>query len=390
MNNFFLIILDGVGIGELPDAKKYGDEGSNTLANIAAAVGGLCLPNLGDLGLGYIYEIKGVSKNSNSLGSFGKLKEISNGKDSTIGHWEIAGLHVTEDFSYFPNGFSDNIINKFLLLTGCKGILGNKAASGTEIINELGEEHLKTSFPIVYTSADSVFQIAAHEEIIPLDKLYKICKITREKVLELPLNVGRVIARPFVGKPGKFTRTTNRKDFSLPPPSETILDILSKNNVDTVAIGKVNDLFNYRGIKIQEKTKSNREGCNKLLKYSSKVCNSFIFANLVDFDVYFGHRNDPNGFADALKEFDCFLPEFLDKLDESDSLIITADHGNDPTTPSTDHSREYVPVLYYVKNHIGMNLGIRETFSDVGKTIADFFNVENLLNGKSFLLSKLN
>jgi phosphopentomutase len=390
MNNFFLIILDGVGIGELPDAKKYGDEGSNTLANIADAVGGLCLPNLGGLGLGNIYDINGVTKNSNSLASFGKLKEISNGKDSTIGHWEIAGLQVMEDFSYFPNGFPENIINKFLLLTGCKGILGNKAASGTEIINELGEEHLKTAFPIVYTSADSVFQIAAHEGIIPLDKLYKICKITREKVLELPLNVGRVIARPFVGKPGKFTRTTNRKDFSLSPPSDTILDILSKNNIDTIAIGKVNDLFNYRGIKIQEITKSNREGCNKLLEYSSKASNSFIFANLVDFDVYFGHRNDPNGFADALKEFDCFLPEFLDKLDESDSLIITADHGNDPTTPSTDHSREYVPVLYYVKNQIGKNLGIRETFSDIGKTIADFFKVENLLKGKSFLLSLLN
>ncbi len=390
MNNFFLIILDGVGIGELPDAKKYGDEGSNTLANIADAVGGLYLPNLGGLGLGNIQDIKGLIKNSNPLASFGKLKEISNGKDSTTGHWELAGLHVTEDFSYFPNGFPENIISKFLLLTGCKGILGNKAASGTEIIKELGEEHLKTAFPIVYTSADSVFQIAAHEEIIPLEKLYEICKVTREKVLEQPLNVGRVIARPFVGESGKFTRTTNRKDFSLPPPSDTILDILSQNNIDTIAIGKVNDLFNYRGIKIQEITKSNREGCNKLLEYSSKVNNSFVFANLVDFDVYFGHRNDPKGFADALKEFDHFLIEFLEKLDESDSLIITSDHGNDPTTPSTDHSREYVPVLYFVKNQTGINLGIRETFSDVGKTIADFFKVNNLLKGKSFLRSILN
>ncbi|MHB1686803.1 MAG: phosphopentomutase [Ignavibacteriaceae bacterium] len=386
MNNFFLIVLDGVGIGELPDAKNYGDVGSNTLSNIAEVVAGLDLPNLAKLGLGNIHKIKGIPKNSNPLASFGKLKEISNGKDSTTGHWELGGLHVTIDFSYFPDGFPQNIINDFLRLTGCKGILGNKAASGTEIIKELGEVHLKTGYPIVYTSADSVFQIAAHEEIISLERLYEICKITREKVLSPPLSVGRVIARPFIGSPGNFTRTTNRKDFSLDPPEETILDILYKNNIDTIAIGKVNDLFNYRGIKIQEKTKSNREGCNKLIRYSSKARNSFIFANLVDFDVYFGHRNDPKGFAGALKEFDNFLPEFLNKLDETDSLVITADHGNDPTTPGTDHSREYVPVLYYVKNQNGKDLGIRETFSDVGKTVADFFNVKNLLNGKSFLV----
>ena len=390
MNNFFLVILDGVGIGEAPDADDYGDKGSNTLAHIANAVGGLNLPNLARLGLGNIDNIAGLNRDSKPLASFGKLKEISNGKDSTTGHWELAGLHVTLNFSYFPNGFPDSIINKFIKLTGCKGVLGNKAASGTEIIKEFGDEHIKKGYPIVYTSADSVFQIAAHEDIIPLDELYEICRITREKVLEYPLNIGRVIARPFIGESGKYSRTTNRKDFSMPPPSETLLDILYKNNIDTISIGKINDLFNYCGIKVQEKTKSNIEGCKKLLEYTSKAKNSFIFANLVDFDVYFGHRNDPVGFAVALKEFDDFLPEFLGRLDESDSLIITADHGNDPTTPSTDHSREYVPLLYFVKKQVGKDLHIRETFSDVGKTIANFFKVENSLKGKSFLTTLLN
>ncbi len=307
------------------------------------------------------------------------------GKDSTTGHWELAGLHVTTDFSYFPNGFSSEIVEKFLKETGCKGVLGNKPASGTEIIKELGNEHLITGFPIIYTSADSVFQIAAHEEIIPLNKLYEICSITRNKVLTYPLQVGRVIARPFIGKPGNFSRTKNRKDFSLDPPEPTILDILSEKNIQTIAIGKVNDLFNYRGINKQILTKSNEEGCEQLLKCAVETKGSFSFANLVDFDVYFGHRNDPEGFAKKLVEFDEFLPELLSKLDETDRLVITADHGNDPTTPSTDHSREYVPLLYYRKDVEGKNLGIRKTFSDVGKTVADFFGVENNLNGVSFL-----
>jgi len=390
MNNFFIIILDGVGIGELPDAKNYGDEGSNTLSNIASAVGGLDLPNLAKLGLGNINEIKGVHTVSKPLASFGKLNEVSKGKDSTTGHWELAGLNIQTDFSYFPDGFPQKIIDDFISLTKCKGIVGNKAASGTEIIKELGAEHVRTGFPIVYTSADSVFQIAAHEDIIPLERLYEICEITRNKILVPPLNVGRVIARPFIGTPGNFSRTTNRKDFSLDPPDETLLDLLYKKNIPTIAIGKINDLFNYRGIKIKEKTKSNLEGCNKLIEYASKAVHSFIFANLVDFDVYYGHRNDPEGFASALKEFDDFLPNLLNALDETDSLIITADHGNDPTTPSTDHSREYVPLLYYIKNAEGENLGIRKTFSDVGKTAADFFNVENNLNGISFKKNKLN
>jgi len=385
MKNFFIVVLDGVGIGELPDASKYKDEGSNTLCNMANAVGGLKLPNLESLGLGNIIPIEGIKKVTTQLASFGKLEEMSEGKDSTTGHWELAGLHVKTDFSYFPNGFDDEIISRFLKETGCKGILGNKPASGTEIIKELGEKHLETGYPIIYTSADSVFQIAAHEDIIPLENLYEICSITRHKVLEYPLQVGRVIARPFIGEPGKFVRTKNRKDFSLNPPEPTILDLLSENKITTIAIGKVNDLFNYQGIKKQLTTKSNEEGCEQLLKCASETKGSFIFANLVDFDVYFGHRNDPEGFAQKLIEFDQFLPDFLSKLDESDRLIITADHGNDPTTPSTDHSREYVPLLYYRKGVRGKNLGVRKTFSDVGKTAAEYFGVDNNLNGTSFL-----
>ncbi len=351
MHNFYLIILDGVGIGELPDAADYGDAGSNTLKNISESVD-LRLPNLQKLGLGNIGEIRGVPSVESPLASYGKLKEISKGKDSTTGHWELSGLFVDVDFSYFPDGFPNKIINEFLKLTDCKGVLGNKAASGTEIIKELGDEHLKTGFPIVYTSADSVFQIAAHEKIIPLERLYEICRITREQVLAPPLMVGRVIARPFIGDPGNYTRTTNRKDFSLNPPDKTVLDILVENDVNTVAIGKINDLFNYNGIKFQRKTKSNSEGCNELLKSSREFNNSFIFANLVDFDVYYGHRNDPQGFAIALQKFDEFIPDFLKNLDKDDALIITADHGNDPTTISTDHSREYVPLIYFNRHNL--------------------------------------
>jgi phosphopentomutase len=384
LNNLFLIILDGVGIGELPDAADYGDSGSNTLKHIAENVG-LELPNLQKLGLGNIEEIKGIPPAANPLASYGKLKEISNGKDSTTGHWELGGLYVDIDFSYFPDGFPDHLIERFKAFTGCRGVLGNKAASGTEIIKELGDEHVRTGFPIVYTSADSVFQIAAHEEVIPLERLYKICDITRNKVLTEPIMMGRVIARPFVGETGNFTRTVNRKDFSMDPPDKTILDVLADNKINTVAIGKINDLFNHRGIKYPRKTKSNQEGCEELLKATEKFSESFIFANLVDFDVYYGHRNDPAGFASALIYFDDFLPDFLNKMDKTDAIIITADHGNDPTTPSTDHSREYVPLIFYCKKSTVRNLGIRSTFSDVGKTVADYFKVQNNLRGTSFL-----
>ena len=385
MNNFFLVVLDGVGIGELPDAADYNDAGSNTICNIARVINGLNLPNLQSLGLGNITKIEGISDVGSPIASFGKMTEISKGKDSTTGHWELGGIFVNTDFSYFPEGFPDSLIKKFIKKTGCENILGNKPASGTEIIKELGQQHIQTGYPIVYTSADSVFQIAAHEKVIPLERLYEICSITRNEVLTEPLNVGRVIARPFIGEFGNFIRTTNRKDFSLDPPQPTILDILSENKIETVAIGKVNDLFNYRGISVQEITKTNDEGCLKLLHYAMSEGGVFVFANLVDFDVNYGHRNDPEGFALKLKEFDDFLPELLDCFDDSDRLIITADHGNDPTTPSTDHSREYVPLLFYGKDRKGKNLGTRKTFSDAGKTAAEFFNIENNLKGISFL-----
>lgn len=384
MNNFFLIILDGVGVGELPDAAYYNDAGSNTLKHIAERIE-LNLPNLQSLGLGNIEKLSGIAPSYKPRASFGKLQEISKGKDSTTGHWELSGIHVKVNFSYFPKGFPSAIITKFKEKTGIKGILGNKAASGTEIIKELGDEHIKTGYPIIYTSADSVFQIAAHEDVIPLERLYEICEITRHQVLEPPLTVGRVIARPFIGKSGNYTRTTARRDYSIDAPDKTILDILFENNINTIAIGKINDLFNYRGIKYERKTKSNAEGCKELLNAVTEFSGSFIFANLVDFDVYYGHRNDVAGFAGALEEFDKFLPAFISKLDESDAFIITSDHGNDPTTSGTDHTREYVPLIFYYPRRNPDNLGIRSTFSDVGKTIADFFEVSNNLKGVSFL-----
>lgn len=386
MNNFIVIILDGVGVGELPDADLYGDKGSNTLANISKALKGIQLPNLQKLGLGNIIPIEGIHPVPKPLASFGKMLEVSKGKDSTTGHWEIAGLKIEFDFDYFPNGFPDEIIRKFIELTGVKGVLGNKPASGTEIINELGDEHIRTGFPIVYTSADSVFQIAAHEEFFGLENLYRICEITRNQILIPPLVVGRVIARPFIGSNGNYTRTTNRKDYSLDPPSKTVLDYLQMHGINTIAIGKINDLFNHRGINVSEHTKTNSDGMKALLEYASIVSSSFIFVNLVDFDVYFGHRNDPQGFYNALKEFDNFIPTLLNVMGDNDRLIITSDHGNDPTTPSTDHSREYVPLLYFGKNKKANDLGIRKTFSDVGKTVAEYFQIPNELSGESFLI----
>lgn len=385
MNNFIIVILDGVGIGELPDSANYNDLGSNTLSNMANYVGGLNLPNLQKLGLGNIYPIKGIEPVKSPLASFGKLAEVSLGKDSTSGHWEIGGLNFSQEFPYYPNGFPKELINKFLELTGEKGILGNCTASGTQIIEELGAEHIKTKFPIVYTSADSVFQIAAHEEIIPIDRLYEICQISRDQVLIGKDAVGRIIARPFIGEPGTFSRTTNRKDFSLDPPSPTILDFALLHNIDTYGIGKINDLFNYQGIKHQIKTKSNLEGIEKIIEVAKTAKNSLIMVNLVDFDVYYGHRNDPVGFHNALQEFDKRLPEILDSIDETDKIIFTADHGNDPTDISTDHTREYVPLLFYQKGITGKNLGVRDTFADIAQTAAHFFQINNNLSGKSFL-----
>ncbi len=385
MNNFFVIVLDGVGIGELPDAHKYNDEKSDTLGNMANSVGGLDLPNLAKFGLGNIKPIAGIQNQSKPLASFGKLSEVSAGKDSTTGHWELGGLKVEIEFPFYPKGFPKELIDKFLSETGEKNILGNYPASGTEIIKELGAEHVRTGFPIVYTSADSVFQIAAHEEIIPIPRLYEICTIAREKVLVGKDAVGRIIARPFIGTEGNYTRTTNRKDFSLDPPAPTILDFCLDAGIETYAVGKVNDLFNYQGIKHRMKTKSNNEGIERIIELAKTVKGAFIFCNLVDFDVYFGHRNDPAGFHEALKQFDKRLPEITKHLDETDRLILTADHGNDPTDISTDHTREYVPLLYYRKNVVGKNLGIRKTFADVAQTVAHFFNVNNDLQGTSFL-----
>ncbi|HOJ36706.1 MAG TPA: phosphopentomutase [Ignavibacteriales bacterium] len=385
MKNFHVIVLDGVGVGELPDAHLYNDEGSNTLGNMAEHLGGITLPNLEKLGLGNIIDIKGISKIDKPIASYGKMAEVSKGKDSITGHWEIAGLKVEVDFPYYPEGFPKEIIDLFCKEAGVDGVLGNKVASGTEIIKELGDEHIKTGYPIVYTSADSVFQIAAHEDYFGLDRLYKICEVARNVVFTGNRNIGRVIARPFIGESGNYTRTTNRKDYAIDPPQDTILNVLQKNGIKTVAIGKINDLFNYSGIDEKIKTKSNNEGVEKVLEWAKKVNNSFIFTNLVDFDVYYGHRNDPVGFYNALKEFDNQLPTILNALDDDDALVITADHGNDPITPSTDHSREYVPVLFYRKNKAGKNLGVRKTFSDVGKTVAEFFGVSNELQGTSFL-----
>ncbi|WAM34613.1 phosphopentomutase [Caldicellulosiruptor morganii] len=380
-----LIVLDSVGVGELEDAKLYGDEGSNTLSNTSYAVGGLDLKNLYKLGIGNITDIKGTPPNPNAIGVFGKSREKSKGKDTITGHWEIAGVILEEPFKTFPQGFPEELIEEFERRIGRK-VLGNKVASGTEIIKELGEEHMKTGYPIVYTSADSVFQIAAHEEVIPLEKLYEICEIARGMLVGKWL-VARVIARPFVGKDrNSFVRTYNRKDFAVEPPYETLLDNVKDSSLEVVGIGKIEDIFAKRGLTVSIHTEGNMDGINKTLKAMDEVKDGLIFTNLVDYDMLYGHRNDPIGYARALVEFDERLPEIFEKLKEDDILIITADHGCDPTTPSTDHSREHVPVLIYgEKIKKGHNLGTRESFSDIGQTIAEYLNVKPLRNGKSFL-----
>jgi phosphopentomutase len=314
------------------------------------------------------------------------MEEVSRGKDSTTGHWEIGGLILEKEFPTFPNGFPESLLKKFLVVTGSRGYLGNTTASGTVIIRELGAEHGRTGFPIVYTSADSVFQIAAHEEVIPLERLYEMCRRTRDEVCVGEYAVGRVIARPFTGPAGNFTRTTNRRDFSLDPPLPTVLDVLLAAGIETVSVGKVDDLFAGRGLSRKLHTKNNAEGIEHIIREASRMKSGLIFANLVDFDTLYGHRNDPQGFAAALEDFDKALPDILETIDTGDLLVLTADHGNDPVTPSTDHSREYVPLLCFSQpGHKGVNLGTRSTFADVGKTVADFFSVENSLAGSSFL-----
>jgi len=376
-------VLDSCGVGELPDAFKYGDQGSNTLSNTAKAVDGLHLPNLQRLGLGNIASISGVEPQKEPLASYGKMAEVSPGKDSTTGHWEMTGVILKTPFPVYPNGFPDELIKGFEKAIGTE-VLGNKPASGTEIIKELGEEHLRTSKPIVYTSADSVFQIAAHEEKIPVPRLYEICQIARE-LLTGENAVARVIARPFVGKPGSFKRTDRRKDFSLPPPEETILDILQKKGVKVVGIGKIQDLFAGRGITRSIHTVDNQDAMDKLTQTLKEEKEGLIFINLVDFDMVWGHRNDVQGFAKGLEDFDRGLEEVLDLLQTYDVLIITADHGCDPTTPSTDHSREYVPLLVFgEKLKKSVNLGTRISFSDVSATLADIFELQGTGKGESF------
>jgi phosphopentomutase len=380
------VVLDGVGVGELPDAPLYGDQGTNTIGNIARVVGGLHLPHLERLGLGRIASVKGLDPRNAVDGCFGRMAERSKGKDSTTGHWEIAGIITEQAFPLYPNGFPADVIQNFIKATGSKGILGNKPASGTDIIKELGAEHVLTEYPIVYTSGDSVFQIAAHEDVIPLESLYEMCRATRQKVVVGKHAVGRVIARPFGGPEGDFRRTLNRRDFSLEPPSDTVLDVLKGEGIETVGVGKVIDLFAGRGFSKTVHTKSNTEGVEAIVREGKAVRDGFLMANLVDFDMQYGHRQDPAGFARALEAFDKVLPEILGILSGSDLLMVTADHGNDPTDSSTDHSREYVPMLTFSPSGSkGIDLGVRSTFADAGKTVAEFFQVPNSLSGTSFL-----
>lgn len=378
------IVLDSCGVGELPDAAAYGDAGSNTLGNLAMAVGGVKLPNLEKLGLGKILPIAGVRADVRAIGAYGKMGAASAGKDSTNGHWELMGVAVSEPLPLFPNGFPPEIMREFERIAR-RGYLGNQAASGTEIMAELGEEHAATGKPIVYTSADSVFQIAANEEVIPLPELYRICTEMR-KVLTGNWGVGRVIARPFVGTSKEnFKRTPNRKDFSLLCPEENVLDRLHAAGIPTVGIGKIGDLFAARGLSKIVHTKNNRDGMEKLYDELGTTREGLIFINLVDFDMLWGHRNDAPGFAEGILEFDRMLSGLDMRLRPTDFVFITADHGCDPTTPSTDHSREYVPLLVYgAKVKADVNLGTRSTLADLGATLAKLFGLEWNGKGASF------
>lgn len=376
------IVLDSVGIGAMPDAADYGDAGSDTLGNIARTHG-LKLPNLCRLGLANIKALDGLEPARSPQAAYGRCALQSPGKDTTTGHWEMAGIHLAKPFPLFPHGFPREIMDEFEERIG-RRTLGNKAASGTEIIKELGAEHVRTGSPIIYTSADSVFQVAAHEEVIPLWELYKICETARQ-MLRGPREVGRVIARPFTGSPGSFTRTANRKDFAVPPPKGMLLDRLEERDVEVYSVGKIFDVFLGRGIRDHVKTKNNSDGMALTLAAMGELERGLIFVNLVDFDQQYGHRNDVAGYAGALEEFDAWLPEMESKLAEGDLAIVTADHGCDPTTPSTDHSREYVPLLAWgPKTRAGVNLGLRATLSDMGQTVAENFGTK-IGKGESFL-----
>ncbi len=378
-----LIVLDSVGIGELPDAADFGDVGSHTLGHIAETVEGFDVPNMRGLGLGNIEGCPQVPGVDGPTAGYGRMAEVSQGKDTATGHWEFVGCILDQPFETFmESGFPDDIIEEFVEKTGCGGILGNRAASGTVIIEELGPEHERTGWPIVYTSADPVFQIAAHEEVVGLDKLYEWCEIAYDIVI--PRGLSRVIARPFVGKHPNYERTHHRKDYALPPPKETVLDRLAEAGIDVTGIGKIASIYSHRGISDDIHTKDNDDGVAATLRCIGDR-KGLIFTNLVDFDAKYGHRRNPEGYAGALEAFDAQLPGIVDSLDEGDLLLITADHGNDPTYRGTDHTREYVPILAMVKGaHGGVDLGTRPSFADVGATLAEFFGVDWGV-GESFL-----
>ena len=379
-----LVVLDSVGIGELPDAELYGDKGSNTLGNIAKNVKGFSIPNLEALGIGSIEGVENLIKCENPEGIYGRCSELSKGKDTITGHWEMAGVILETPLQTYPNGFPKEIMDEFEAKIGRK-TLGNVVASGTAIIEELGEEHIRTGYPIIYTSADSVFQIAANEDIIPLEDLYKMCQIAREMLVGDKM-VGRVIARPFKGmKKGEFVRTANRHDYALEPFNKTALEYVSEAGLPMAAVGKIKDIFTGKGVTESVSIKDNMDGVDKTIQMMKSHSNGFIFTNLVDFDMKFGHRNDVEGYAKALEEFDDRLPEIKEALGNNDVLIITADHGCDPTTEGTDHSREYVPVIVYGRNlKEDIDLGTRNGFCDIGKTVLDLLGIENDLVGKSF------
>lgn len=372
---FVTIVLDGVGVGAQPDSHRYGDRGVHTLAHVCRAARPR-LPNLAALGLGRIASLEGVPPAADPSAAFGRMRERSAGKDSTTGHWELAGILLDRPFPTYPDGFPDGVIERFVRLTGCADVLGNRPASGTAIVAELGEAHQQTGYPIVYTSADSVFQVAAHKDTIPLDALYEMCRIAREEVCVGEHAVGRVIARPFVGEPGRYERVSGeRMDFSRRPPRETVQEALRRDGVRTTAVGKIGDLFAGIGFDVVRKTKSNVEGLEETLQAMQRGGGrSFIWTNLVEFDQEYGHRNDPHGFAEALEAFDASLPRLLEALPPGGRLVITADHGNDPTTPGTDHTREYVPLLLYGGTS-GADLGTRASFRDHAATAAAYFGV---------------
>ncbi len=382
INRVILIVLDSVGIGELPDAHLYNDQGSNTLGNIAKYYKDLKLPNLTAMGLGNIDPSNLLDKTENPTAAFGKAMEQSAGKDTTTGHWEISGLILDKPFPTFPNGFPKEFMERFEKAIGTKTI-GNKSASGTTIINELGEEHLNKQFPIVYTSADSVFQIAMHEDIFPIEKQYEICQTARNMLVD-DYQVGRVIARPFIGKAGSFSRTSRRKDFSVQPP-DNILTAIQNSGKEVFSIGKIIDIFDGKGIDKYVKTANNKEGIQETIQAIKRNSQGLIFTNLVDFDMLFGHRRDIDGYANALMEFDQKIPEILVALKDDDFLIITADHGNDPSAPGTDHTREYIPILNYGKNiKADKNIGTRNSFADIASTIADALEISSPSVGESY------